>query len=88
MNKKHNTKKLRVALASYDARQIRVWKHYLEEQGIELSCRGYRCGEELLLALREEIGSMWWCWEVNWKTWMPECFWNVPESWLINLSSS
>ncbi len=53
MNKKHSTKKLRVALASYDARQIRVWKHYLEEQGTELSCRGYRCGEELLLALRE-----------------------------------
>lgn len=54
VNKKHNTTGLRVALVSYDPRQLRVWSRYLEEQSTGLRCRGFRSGEALLLRLREK----------------------------------
>ncbi len=53
LSKKRNATGLRVALASYDVRQLRVWSRYLEEQNADLSCEGYRTGEELLLSLRQ-----------------------------------
>ncbi len=53
VSKKRNAMGLRVALASYDVRQLRVWSRYLEERNAELSCEGYRTGEELLLSLRQ-----------------------------------
>lgn len=53
VSEERNARGLKVALASYDVRQIRVWSRYLEEQSAELCCRGYCRGEELLLRLRQ-----------------------------------
>ena len=39
---------LRVALASYDVHQLRVWHQYIAEQSAEILCSEYRSGEELL----------------------------------------
>lgn len=44
---------LRVALASYDPRALRVQKRFLEEQCSFLRCTGYRRGWELLERLRQ-----------------------------------
>lgn len=45
---------LRVALASYDVQQLRVWHRYLAEQSDELLCSDFCSGEELLQVLRHE----------------------------------
>lgn len=37
---------LRVALASYDVHQLRVWHQYIAEQSAEILCSEYRSGEE------------------------------------------
>lgn len=42
---------LRVALASYDVHQLRVWHQYIVEQSAEILCSEYRSGEELLQSL-------------------------------------
>lgn len=43
----------RVALASYDPREMRVWSRYLEERNPSIHCTGYRCGELLLERLQQ-----------------------------------
>ena len=42
----------RVALASYDPREMRVWTRYLEERNPAIRCTGYRSSQPLL----EQIG--------------------------------
>lgn len=44
---------LRVALASYDVHQLRVWHQYIAEQSAEILCSEYRSGEELLQSLKQ-----------------------------------
>ena len=44
---------LRVALASYDVHQLRVWHQYIVEQSAEILCSEYRGGEELLQSLKQ-----------------------------------
>lgn len=44
---------LRVALASYDVHQLRVWHQYIVEQSAEILCSEYRSGEELLQSLKQ-----------------------------------
>lgn len=44
---------LRVALASYDVHQLRVWHQYITEQSAEILCSEYRSGEELLQSLKQ-----------------------------------
>lgn len=51
MSSRQNGAGLRVALASYDLRQLRVWSRYLEEQSAGIRCSVYRRGEELLAEL-------------------------------------
>lgn len=53
--------KLHVALLSYDEREIRVRKNYLEEQNPAICCVCFHSGEELLLDLRSstDIGVFW-----------------------------
>ena len=46
--------KLHVALLSYDEREIRVRKNYLEEQNPAICCVCFHSGEELLRELRQE----------------------------------
>ena len=48
--------KLRVALVSYDERELRVRKNYLEEQNPALSCVCFSRGETLLQELRQNRG--------------------------------
>lgn len=43
---------LRVALASYDVRELRVQKRYLEEQNPFIRCSGWQNGQNLLTQLR------------------------------------
>lgn len=38
----------RVALASYDPREMRVWTRYLEERNPAIRCTGYRSSRTLL----------------------------------------
>ena len=38
----------RVALASYDPREMRVWTRYLEERNPAIRCTGYRSSQPLL----------------------------------------
>lgn len=46
--------KLHVALLSYDEREIRVRKNYLEEQNPAICCVCFHSGEELLRELRQQ----------------------------------
>lgn len=52
MNIDRNQEPVRVALASYDVRELRVQKRYLEEQDVPLVCDCYQKGWDLLDALR------------------------------------
>ena len=45
---------LRVALVSYDVKELRVWHQYLVEQCPEILCSEYRSGAELLMVLRQK----------------------------------
>lgn len=42
----------RVAMASYDPRELRVWSRYLEERNSSVRCTGYRSSKELMDRLR------------------------------------
>ena len=50
---------LRVALASYDVHQLRVWHQYIAEQSAEILCSEYRSGEELLQSLKQGRAGVW-----------------------------
>lgn len=50
---------MRVALMSYDERELRVRKFYLEEQSRTISCTCFQSGEPVLEALRKA-----WCFDV------------------------
>lgn len=50
---------MRVALMSYDERELRVRKFYLEEQSPTISCTCFQSGEPVLEALRKA-----WCFDV------------------------
>lgn len=54
MSSEREAKGLRVALLSYDERELRVRKQYLEEQSPTISCICYQSGEPVLQALRRE----------------------------------
>lgn len=43
----------RVALASYDPREMRVWTRYLEERNPAIRCTGYRSSRPLLERLEQ-----------------------------------
>lgn len=43
----------RVALASYDPREMRVWTRYLEESNPAIRCTGYRSSRPLLERLEQ-----------------------------------
>ena len=43
----------RVALASYDPREMRVWMRYLEECNPAIRCTGYRTSQTLLRRLEQ-----------------------------------
>lgn len=43
----------RVALASYDPREMRVWTRYLEERNPAIRCTGYRSSQPLLERLEQ-----------------------------------
>lgn len=45
---------LRVALLSYDDRELRIRKFYLEEQSTIIRCTCFQSGEPVLQALRQE----------------------------------
>ena len=47
-----NLEPVRVALASYDVRELRVQKRYLEDQDVPLACDCYQRGWALLGELR------------------------------------
>ena len=47
------TAQLRVALASYDLRELRVQKRYLQEQGSAIECVCFCSGEKLLQRLQQ-----------------------------------
>lgn len=47
------TAQLRVALASYDLKELRVQKRYLQEQGSAIECTCFCSGEKLLQLLRQ-----------------------------------
>lgn len=52
MSDELNVKNMRVALANYDPRELRVQKLYLEEQCAFIECAGFSRGHELLEQLR------------------------------------
>ena len=47
----------RVALASYDPREMRVWTRYLEERNPAIRCTGYRSSRTLLERLEQGAES-------------------------------
>lgn len=53
MSEGQDVKRLNVALANYDPRELRVQKRYLEEQSSYIHCCGYQNGQELLEELRK-----------------------------------
>lgn len=67
---------LRVALASYDVHQLRVWHQYIVEQSAEILCSEYRSGEELLQSLKQGRNLRSWCWAARWKIWTAGNFWS------------
>ena len=49
------TAQLQVALASYDLKELRVQKRYLQEQGTAIACICFCSGEKLLAQLRQGV---------------------------------
>lgn len=47
-------KPLKIALASYDRKELRVQKHYLEEEGAPISCTCFLSGERLFRCLQQD----------------------------------
>lgn len=68
---------LRVALASYDVHQLRVWHQYIAEQSAEILCSEYRSGEELLQSLKQGRNTeVVVYWVARWKIWTAGNFWS------------
>lgn len=55
MSNERIAKTLQIALASYDLKELRVQKHYLEEQNATVCCTCYRNGQKLLQRLRQGV---------------------------------
>ncbi len=53
MDSERTAKQLQIALASYDRKELRVQKNYLQEQNQTLACTGYQNGQQLLEALQQ-----------------------------------
>ncbi len=53
MDIERTTKALQVALASYDRKELRVQKHFLEEQSLSAGCTCFRSGSKLLMMLQQ-----------------------------------
>ena len=53
MSSERESTRLRVALVSYDIKQLRVWHNYIAEQSPQILCSEYRSGEEVLQAMRQ-----------------------------------
>ena len=54
MTFEHEDEVLQIALASYDPKELRVQKNYLEEQNFKLRCDCFCTGESLLRQLQQE----------------------------------
>lgn len=67
---------LRVALASYDVHQLRVWHQYIAEQSAEILCSEYRSGEELLQSLKQGRNTEVVVLGGRWKIWTAGNFWS------------
>lgn len=65
----------RVALASYDPREMRVWMRYLEECNPAIRCTGYRTSQTLLRRLEQGdvdvlvLGGRLECWAAGSRMW-------------------
>lgn len=55
MDSERTEGKLKIALACYDRRELRVQKNYLEEQNATIGCSCFRNGNELLQQLRQGV---------------------------------
>ena len=53
MESEHTAKMLQIALGSYDRKELRVQKNYLQEQSIALECTCFQRGSHLLEELRQ-----------------------------------
>lgn len=54
MDNERTVKTLKVALASYDRKELRVRKNFLEEQNSSMVCTCFRSGARLLQAMQQE----------------------------------
>lgn len=55
------TAQLQVALASYDLKELRVQKRYLQEQGTAIDCTCFCSGEKLWHSCGRVSVMMPWC---------------------------
>lgn len=53
MNNERTARTLHIALASYDLRELRVYKRYLQEQSPVIGCTCFRSGQKLLEQLQQ-----------------------------------
>lgn len=53
MNNERTARTLQIALASYDLKELRVQKRYLQEQSPVIGCSCFRSGQKLLEQLRQ-----------------------------------
>ena len=53
MESEHTAKTLQIALGSYDRKELRVEKNYLQEQSTALECTCFQNGGRLLEQLRQ-----------------------------------
>ena len=58
---------LQVALASYDRKELRVQKNYLEEQNPVLACTCFLNGHKLLQELQQATILTSWCCAARWR---------------------
>lgn len=58
---------LQVALASYDRKELRVQKNYLEEQNPVLACTCFLNGHKLLQELQQGHILTSWCCAARWR---------------------
>lgn len=54
MDNEHRINPLKIALACYDRKELRVQKRFLEEEGPSIACTCFQSGEELLETLRQD----------------------------------
>ena len=55
VNNERTARTLRIALASFDLKELRVQKNYLQEQSPVISCSCFRNGQKLLDQLRQGV---------------------------------